>query len=1002
MTEETSGRGPAPRYIGPFKILDELGRGGQAVVYLAQDGAGERVAIKCVSGDAARDPASVRRLAREGEFLAVLDHPNIARVYSPLVEEDRLYMVMEYVQGQPLTERLRFGPLPPNDGLAICRQIALAIEAAHRARVIHRDLKPANIRITPDGTVKVLDFGVAAYAMAPSGGSEPAQGDGEAVSERGIVGTYGYMAPEQMMGGEVSFQADIWSFGCILFECLVGHPLFAGASFHDVFMRVACRDADLGRLPQDVPRSLRAVLKQCLVRHPQSRLSSISEVIGVIDTILSRRLPSAQRPGGLSNLPRPSGTFVGREREMAEITSLLRFHKGVCITGTGGAGKTRLAIETASRLSREFRHGVWFVDFSDRSGSESVAQAITEALAGAPLPKRARAAVATSDGSDESRVAEQLAGARLLLVLDQCDLHVEALRRMCAAIHERCPNVRVLMTSREHPGIEGHGVCPLSPLPVPASGAGEASPERLRRNESVRLFVERARQVDRGYAPDDAEMTDIAELCRRLEGLPLSVELAGARAGTMRPAEMSKRLDFVLREPPESALADASRRPRHSTLSACIKWSFDLLSTQERHILTRLSVFKGGWTLEAAEAVCAVDAEITAGEVRMLLARLVNKSLITYDAQAGRYSMLESVKEFAGQHMGAEERRSMRTAHFEYFRGFTLRTEKQILGREQTVGMRAVHADLENITAALDAVDLSDVPPEAFLEMAAALARFWYVRGHFQEARRRLASALARAPEASSFLRAKATNALGTIAYGIDDLASAEAAYRESLEIALSTGDRRTAARAWDNIALVCGDQNRNEEADQAFEAALQLNRELGDHDGTMRVTLNRTYYQIRQGMLDRAEASCNECLEAFRRIGDRKRESIALHNLGEISYFRHELAAAHEFFVQSLRIKDQLGDRRGVSLTLYMFALVLLEQGDGARAAMLLAKSLEIRAELGIAELPMPREKHDGFLATLTQRLGPAEFAEAWARGRELYDEEAIQTVTNIGSLEE
>jgi tetratricopeptide (TPR) repeat protein len=311
--------------------------------------------------------------------------------------------------------------------------------------------------------------------------------------------------------------------------------------------------------------------------------------------------------------------------------------------------------------------------------------------------------------------------------------------------------------------------------------------------------------------------------------------------------------------------------------------------------------------------------------------------------------------------------------------------------------MRALEADLENFNAALDA-DATGVTPDDRLRLTLAMQRFLYVRGHFHEARRRLDAALRHAPDADASLRWQAHNALGLTAFGLEAYAEAEASYRRALEIIVQTGDEAHAAMLWDNLGVVCTDQGRYEEAHAAYVTSLGINERLGDRDATLRVKLNYAYHHLHRRLYDRAEELCNECLVGFRANGDSKREAVALHDLGEIAFYRSRFAEARPFFVQSIRLKDALGDRRGISLTVYMYGLVMLREGYPEHAATLLAKSLAIRAELGIQSLPMPRPEHEAALAELAGALGAERFAAAWNRGRELFDEEAVQTVTTTG----
>lgn len=980
------------RQLGPYTILQELGRGGQGVVYLARDLFGQRVAIKAINALPGSDADAMERLRSEGEFLALLNHPNIARVFAPLVHEGSLYIVLEYVAGQALSERLRHGPMDRADALHVCRQIALAIEAAHLAHVVHRDLKPSNVRLTPEGAVKVVDFGVACYA--PEHPARPAEPDSGSTATRAgeLVGTYGFMAPEQMMRAPTDHRVDVWAFGCILFQCLVGEPLYPGRTFDELFLHVACREAPLSRLPADTPRRLRAVLKQCLVRNPAERLGSISEVVAVLDALLRRSAAPAERAAPRTSLPRQLTSFIGREHEIAEISSLIRTSPVVCITGPGGSGKTRLAIETGRRLARSFRDGVWFLDVSDRNPDLPLEPAIREAIPRDVFVRLRRRAGGAAAPTDADSLAESLADARLLLVIDQCDLLKSTFARAMLGLLSRCGGVRILATSRERLELAGHQAFALAPLPLPPARLPGLPASRLLLSDSVRMFLDRARMVDRTFAPDDDDLVAVAELCRRLEGLPLAIELAAARVGSMRPADMVTRLDSVLGSPPATTW---DRRPHHWTIDACIRWSYELLTPLERHILARLSVFRGGWTLDAAESICSGgEPDVPRADVHLLLTRLVNKSLIGYQTQSGRYSMLESVKAFADRALDADQRRAIAALHFDYFASLAQRTEAQISGAEQVTGLRAVQADIENLMWSLDA-EVSGVEPRRRLAVAVNLSRFWYLRGFFREGCRHLDQALARAGVVPPPLLMRTMNALGLLYFGLQDYPAAERCYRTGLQIALDHADKRQAARMWDNVASMLAEQERLDEAEVAYRAAMAANQELSDTAGTMRVMLNYGYHLIRRRMYDMANAVFRECLASFRTSGDRKREANALHNLGEVAYFRGEHAEARPYFIDSLRIKDELGDRRGMSLTLYMYGLVQHREGAHERAASLLAKALEIREELGVIELPMPRAEHEAVVADLSASLGPDRFQAAWDRGHDLYDEEAVHTVT-------
>ena len=444
-------------------------------------------------------------------------------------------------------------------------------------------------------------------------------------------------------------------------------------------------------------------------------------------------------PAGVKDGLRPEQTsFVGRRRELAEIGQALGRTRLLTLTGPGGAGKTRLAYEAAARLADSYPDGVQVVELASLSRPELVPQTVASVL-DVPLPET---------GTAEVALARQLAERRLLLVLDNCEHLLDACARLAAALLRACPDVVVLATSREPLRVGGEVTWRMPSLALPDLRALPPL-ARLAELESVRLFVERARDAAPGFVLDATTAPAVAEICVRLDGMPLALELAAARTSALAPAQIAARLDDALR-----VLGRGSRTAvtRQQTLHATLAWSHDLLDEDERALFRRLAVFAGSMSLEAVEQVCGGDGL----DVVDLLSRLVDKSLVQAEHADGtaRYRLLETIRQFADQRLGdAGERAARVRAHRDWYVAFAAAHDP-----ERAVGVvndtpQALDVEHDNLRAAL-ASGLADDPAEA-LQLAVSLWRFWLARGHFAEGSRWLEATLAAAPERTP-LRARA------------------------------------------------------------------------------------------------------------------------------------------------------------------------------------------------------------------------------------------------------
>ncbi|HVE64949.1 MAG TPA: protein kinase, partial [Thermoanaerobaculia bacterium] len=573
-----------------YRIERELGRGGMATVYLAEDlKHGRRVALKFLTPEIAA-AIGPERFRREIEIAARLSHPHILALHDSGVADGRLYYVMPYIDGESLRAKItRESPLPIEEALRLAREIAAALGYAHHRGLIHRDVKPENVLLS-DGIALVADFGIA-HVMD--------SGDATALTAVGTsLGTPSYMAPEQINGSTaIDGRADVYSLGCVVYEMLTGKPPFTGPIPFLVHQHMSVTPPPIGELRPEVPRGVADAIAKSLEKNPEERYETAARFAEALtaDRILEPTIPSdAFGPPAASphNLPAERTRFIGREKELVECRRLLAEIRLLTLTGIGGCGKTRLALKVAEGLIESHPDGVRFVDLAPLTDQARVAEAVAAALS---VPEAAGKKLLDALG-------EHVRGKRLLLVLDNCEHLIAASAELADALLRSGEAVRILATSREGLGVEGERLFALRSLAVPSKASGR---EAVGAVEAVQLFVDRAQIALNGFALTDENAGAIAEICRRLDGIPLAIELAAARVRVLSPDQIRAKLDDRFR------LLTGGRKsalPRHQTLRATIQWSYDQLSPAEQRIFRLLSVFAGGWTLESAARVSGDEA----------------------------------------------------------------------------------------------------------------------------------------------------------------------------------------------------------------------------------------------------------------------------------------------------------------------------------------------------------------------------------------------------------
>ncbi len=720
--------------------------------------------------------------------------------------------------------------------------------------------------------------------------------------------------------------------------------------------------------------------------------------------------------GYQSNLPAQFTRFFGRDTEIAQVSSMLlsRDARLVTVTGIGGTGKTRLALEVASRMLESFAGAVWFVTLVDLNDPQLIAGTIAASMH----------ILRSTTLNPLDQAVEALNRQPSLLILDNLEQFVEEAGRIVRTLLERIPMLTCLVTSRRSLSLTAEREFALSPLMTPN---GEHPPERLRMCESVKLFLDRAQAVKPDFQVTRQNAPAVAELCDRLEGIPLAIELAAARAGTLAPSQMLQRLENRF-----DFLVDRKRnaRSRHYTLRAVMEWSYELLPKDIQGFFCRLSVFRGGWTLEAAEAVCADPNAL------MYLEHLRECSLVrTTELGTGmRYQMLETVREYCEARLqGSSLMSTMQERRLDWCVKLAETAETGLKAPDQLVWLDQLEAEHSNLRAALEWAGESSSRADLGLRLAASLCRFWDVRGYWAEGLERLSRALGRTLDWKTADRAKALNAAGHLACRQGDYLSARkfceeslvlqralddrwgiaavlnnlgnvahcqvdypaslSLHNESLAIRRDLGDREGIAGSLNNLGLVARDQGDYMSARTLLEESLKIKTELG-HRRAIALSLGHLGTVLYcQNDYEAARALCEESLAIRRELGDREGIATALTDLGLAAFRLGEIPSAQELLQESLALKREVGDRRGIAATLEGLAEVMAALGDALKAVTLWAAADQLREAIGAPLPPIkrPHVKHS-VDAVRTAAADDRAFDAAWKHGRDLALNDAIE----------
>ncbi len=733
-----------------------------------------------------------------------------------------------------------------------------------------------------------------------------------------------------------------------------------------------------------------------------------------------------------TNLPVPLSTLVGRVTELRQIVELLEKFRLLTLSGPGGCGKTRLAIATGQRIVQKYPDGVWFADLSPVVSDDGVTQVVASSLN-----------VKLEPTIEETQaIATAIRTRRLLLILDNCEHVVAACAQLAERLLQHCPELQLLVTSREPLHIDGEQILRVPTLQLPATDA-TAVADALE-CEATQLFTERARSVRPEFTLTTENVHTVIDLCRRLNGLPLAIELAAARVSMFSVEELAIRLAESFQ-----ILSGGSRTvlPRHQSLSATLQWSFDLLDPDEQRLFVRLAVFAGGWNLEAAEAICADDGAFSE-DVLILLAQLVDKSLVDVQMTetSVRYRLLDTVRHFVRdqlrQQLDAEE---LRRRHAEYYLNLSETAEPELTKSRQAEWLNVLEQDHDNIRAALTwAIENERLDIEA--RMSAALWRFWGYRGYLAEGLRRISGALSRSHSSKvpRLVRARLFQGAGALTWNLGELNRAEesclqalALFEEEAEphgIATTThilgliaewrgeydlamqfysrsravreelGDKAGVGTALQSLGNVARESGQLEQAKDFYTQSLALQREVNYPRGIALALANLGVVALDEADYQLAEELAGEALAILKELDDKSLTANAFDICGYAALHQNELQRALVFHTQCLVVAREAGDKRGTIFGLEGVASVaawkVKEQELAVRAVRLYGAAESVRLDIDLPLSSADRKLNEPSISAARKLLGDTTFAEEWASGTQWSLEVAISETLVTGDL--
>ncbi|MBS1517822.1 MAG: tetratricopeptide repeat protein [Bacteroidetes bacterium] len=631
-----------------------------------------------------------------------------------------------------------------------------------------------------------------------------------------------------------------------------------------------------------------------------------------------------------NNLPIQLTNFIGREEEIKHAKEILKDNRLLTLTGSGGAGKTRFSLQTGAYMIDDFANGVWFIELEAISEPDSLNVELINVFGLKEEPNK----------NIEEILAEYLLEKEILIILDNCEHIVSACAELAERLLSSCPKLKIIATSREALNCKGEQTYRIPPLSLPDTNYNN-TPEQLTQYESVRLFIERALAVNPKFRVTNENAPAMAEVCSRLDGIPLAIELAAARTKILSLEKIYERLDDRF-----NLLTGGNRTalPRQQTLRALIDWSYDLLSENEKILWSRLSVFSGGWTLEAAEEVCS-DEIISKYEILDLLSQLTEKSVIIYDLTKDRYRILESLKDYGIKKLS--DGNDIFIKHLNYFSELSERAKPELLGENTKLWMHIIEADHSNFISAIE-WSVRNENTEKGVQTAAALGRFWNITGQYSTGIRLIENILESSATLGKSSKVKVLNWIGSFKSAQGDYEQAKKYYEEILNIRKESGDKSGIAGSIHNLGNVSLSQGDYEQAKKYYEESLAIYKEIGDKKGIATPILSLGNIALNQGDYEQAKKYYEESLVIKKEIGDKDGIARSINNLGNVAYYKGDYEQAKKYYKESLHICEEIGSKNGIAALISNLGSVASNQGEYEQAKKYYEESLDIRKKIG------------------------------------------------------
>jgi len=631
-----------------------------------------------------------------------------------------------------------------------------------------------------------------------------------------------------------------------------------------------------------------------------------------------------------NNLPLQLTSFIGREKEMKQVKEALKLNRLVTLASAGGSGKTRLSLQTAAEVIDEYEYGVWFVDLSALNDPALLTATIIVALGIKEQSKK----------TTEETLIDFLKEKEILILLDNCEQLVHACADLTERLLSSCPKLKIMATSREALNCKGEKTYRIPPLTMPDPNSNN-TPEQLAQYESIRLFIERALAVNPEFRVNNENARALAEICSRLDGIPLAIELAAARTKTLSVVKIHERLDDRF-----SLLTGGKRTalPRQQTLRALIDWSYDLLSEEEKILWSRLSVFSGGWKLEAAEDICS-DETISKSLILDLLSQLTEKSVIIYDESKERYRILESIKQYGIEKLS--DGYGVYFRHLNHFLELSERAAPELRSENARFWLDTIDADHSNFISAIDWSVSNEIADKGAV-IAAALGDFWNTAGHYSTGIRLNENIMQSSGTLDDSSKIKVLTWLGVFKYHQGDYEQVRKYSEECLDICKTIGDKKGIAESLHNLGKVSDMKGDSEQARIYFEESLTIRKEIGDKNGISDSVQSLGNLSADQGDYEQAKKYFEESFAIKKEIGDKRGMASNMNNLGCLSTFQGDYEQAKKYHEESLAYNKDIGSKIGIAISTGNLGLIAFNQGDYEHAKKYYEESLAIRKELG------------------------------------------------------